>query len=313
MITNIFILGVSIILLIKWATFATKYASGFAESFQISKYIVGLIIIAIISILPETFIAISSALEWTPELGLGTLFWSNVADLTLVFALIIFLSRRKSIKIDSKILKINKIYPFLLLSPVILGLDGHYGHIEGAVLVVMGIIFYYFSSKKEYKEIAETEIKIIEKNRRKNLMYLVGSIALLLIGSHFAVQSGVDIAKSLGISPILIGILVIGVGTTIPELLFSLKAIKQHDDSLAVGDLLGTVLADATIVIGILALVNPISFPQRIIYITGIFMIVASFLIIYCMKTGKEISKREGLILLGFRLLFILVEYTYNT
>ena len=241
------------------------------------------------------------------------MFGSNVADLTLVFALIIFLSRRKSIKIDSKILKINKIYPFLLLSPVILGLDGHYGHIEGAVLVVMGIIFYYFSSKKEYKEIAETEIKIIEKNRRKNLMYLVGSIALLLIGSHFAVQSGVDIAKSLGISPILIGILVIGVGTTIPELLFSLKAVKQHDDSLAVGDLLGTVLADATIVIGILALVNPISFPKGIIYITGIFMIVASFLIIYFMQTGKKISKKEGMILFGFRVLFILVEYMCNT
>ncbi len=233
--------------------------------------------------------------------------------MTLVFALIIFLSRRKSIKIDSKILKINKIYPFLLLSPVILGLDGHYGRIEGAALIVIGIIFYYFSFKKENKEITEFQTKNTDKNRRKNLVYLIGSIALLLIGSHFAVQSGVDIAKSLEISPILIGILIIGIGTTIPELLFSLKAVKQHDDSLAVGDLLGTVLADATIVIGILALINPISFPQRIIYITGIFMIIASFLIIYFMQTGKKISKKEGMILFGFRVLFILVEYMYNT
>lgn len=196
---------------------------------------------------------------------------------------------------------------------MILGLDGHYGRIEGAALIVMGIIFYYFSFKKENKEITEFQTKNTDKNRRKNLVYLIGSIALLLIGSHFAVQSGVDIAKSLEISPILIGILIIGVGTTIPELLFSLKAVKQHDDSLAVGDLLGTVLADATIVIGILALINPISFPQRIIYITGIFMIIASFLIIYFMQTGKKISKKEGMILFGFRVLFILVEYMYNT
>lgn len=196
---------------------------------------------------------------------------------------------------------------------MILGLDGHYGRIEGAALIVMGIIFYYFSFKKENKEITEFQTKNTDKNRRKNLVYLIGSIALLLIGSHFAVQSGVDIAKSLEISPILIGILIIGIGTTIPELLFSLKAVKQHDDSLAVGDLLGTVLADATIVIGILALINPISFPQRIIYITGIFMIIASFLIIYFMQTGKKISKKEGMILFGFRVLFILVEYMYNT
>lgn len=157
-----------------------------------------------------------------------------------------------------------------------------------------------------------SEIKNSGK-RRKNLAYLVGSIAMLLCGAHFAVQSGIAIAEAIGISPILIGIIVIGVGTTIPELLFSLKAVKKHDDSLAIGDILGSVLADATVVIGILALINPISFPQRIIYITGICMLIASFLILYFMRTGKEITKKEGIILVCFWILFVTIEYLFNT
>ena len=308
MLENLLILIVSLFFVIKGATLATKYSVYLAESCRLSKYVIGFIVIAIISILPETFVAINSAIEGIPSLGLGTLLGSNVADLTLVFAIIIFFAGR-GIKIESTILKNNLIYPLLLLVPIILGLNGHFSRLEGLTLIIIGGIFYFLAFKNG---INLTPPKNNIDNRLKNSLLLILSMAILLIASHFTVISAVDLAHALGVKTILIGIFIISLGTAMPELLFSLKAVKKHDDSLAVGDILGTVLADGTIVIGILALVSPFSFPQKIIYVTGSFMVLASVLLTYFMHTGRVISKKEGKLLFLFWAAFILIELIIN-
>lgn len=308
MIENIFIFAVSLFLILKGATLSTKYAFQLAESFKLSKYIVGFIVIAVISIIPEIFISINSAISGVPALGLGTLFGGNIADMTLVFAIVIFVAGR-SIKVDSHILKENIVYPFILLIPIVLGLDGHYSRWEGLGLIITGLIFYYlaFKNNKEKQIVPNTEtIKI--NNRLIDGIFLLFSMLLLLIGSHFIVTSTINIADYLGINSVFIGMLIIGVGTTMPELFFCLSAIKKNHDSLAVGDILGTVLADGTIVIGLLALINPFSFPQKIIYSAGIFMVMSSFILFYFMRSGKTISKKEGYYLFLFWLTFVLVE-----
>lgn len=305
MLSNLFILIISLFLLIKGAILSTRFAVKLAESFKLSKYVVGFIIVAIISILPETLISINSAIEGIPSLGLATLLGSNVADLTLIFAIIIFVTNKK-IKIESKILKNNIIYPFILLIPIILGLDGYYSRLEGISLLIIGLIFYYFA----FKNNDEPKTENISKDKRiKYVFLLLFSMAILLFGSHFIIISTTNLAVNLGISPIIIGMFIIGLGSTIPELLFSIKSVQKEDDSLAVGDLLGTVLADATIVIGILSLISPFSFPVKIIYITGVFMVISSFLLFYFMKSGKTLTKNEGFILFIFWLVFILVEF----
>src|SRR3989338_8821379 len=111
MLNNLFIFIVSLFLVIKGATFAPKYATRLAESFRLSRYTIGFIVVAIISILPETFIGINSALAGAPSFGLGVLFGSNIADLTLVFTAIIFFAGR-GVKVESKILKKQSAYPF---------------------------------------------------------------------------------------------------------------------------------------------------------------------------------------------------------
>ena len=239
-----------------------------AEGFRISKYTVGFIIVAVISILPETFIAINSAVEGVPSFGLGMLFGSNIADLTLIFAILVFYAGR-SLKIESKILKNHAVYPFILLFPLILGLDGYFSRIEGVALILAGAIFYYLA----LRDGTDGTVPVITSNGRyKSIGMLIVSMAILLIGAHFTVTSATAVATGLGVSPILIGMLIVGLGTTMPELFFSLRSVKKKDDSLAVGDILGTVLADATIVVGILALVSPFTFPQRIIFVTGLFL-----------------------------------------
>lgn len=309
MVNDLLILVAALFMVIKGATMATKHAGAIAESYRLSKYTVGFIIIAVISILPETFISIDSAIEGLPSFGLGMLFGSNIADLTIVLAMIIFLTGR-SLKIESKILKNHLVYPLILIIPLILGLNGQYSRIEGLVLIIAGGIFYYLSLKDDINNKAPI---IKDHNRLKSSLMLFVSMAILLVGAHFTVESSTILAKYIGINPILVGMLIVGLGTTIPEFFFSLKSAKKRDDSLAVGDILGTVLADATIVVGILALVSPFSFPVRIIYITGIFMVLASFVLFHFMRSGRNLSKREALLMMTFWLAFVAIEFIANT
>jgi len=310
MINNLFIFIVSMFLVIKGAAMATKYSAKLADAFNLSKYVIGFIIVAVISILPETFISINAALNGMPSFGLGVLFGSNVADLTLIFAIIILIAQR-GIKIESKILKNSYTYPLLLLLPLILGVNGNYSRMEGLALILTGSVFYFmvFKNGAEANVLPKTNQ---ENHYIKNILYLLGSMLILLIGAHFTVTSATALATLLKINPLLIGMLVVGVGTTLPELFFSLKAVKKQDDDLAIGDILGTVLADATIVVGIVALINPFSFPSKIIYITGLFMVGASIITLYFMRSGQTLSKKESYFLFMYWLVFVLSEFIAN-
>lgn len=308
MINNLFLFAFSLFLVIKGATLATRYASKLAESFRISKYTVGFIAVAIISILPETFISINSVVQGVPSFALGVLFGSNIADLTLIFAIIIAVAGR-GIKIESKILKNHSVYPFMLVIPLILGLDGYFSRIEGLALIAVGVVFYYISLKNG---IDDSVVIKNTKSRLKNLIFLILGMIVLLVGSYFTVESAQVLAENLGINPILIGMLVVGLGTTMPELFFALKAVKKRDDSLAVGDILGTVLADATIVLGILAFTIPFSFPTKIIYVTGVFMVAASIILFKFMRSGKKLTQKESYLLFAFWLVFVFVEFFVN-
>ncbi len=305
MLNNLFIFFVALFMVIRGATWANLSATRIAESFRLSKYVVGFIIIAIISILPETLISINAAVAGVPSFGLGILFGSNVADLTLIFAFIV-LAAGRDVRVESKIINNQVIYPFILLLPLILGFDGYFSRIEGAALILVGGIFYYAALRGN----VDDDMPVHEKQGWfKPAALLCLSMAVLLIGSHFTVTSATALAQTMGVSPILIGMLIVALGTTMPELFFSLKAIRKQDDSLAVGDLLGTVLADATIVVGILALVAPFAFPKNIIYITGAFMVVASFILFQLMRSGRSLAQREAWLLIAFWLLFVFVAF----
>lgn len=309
MITNILILFGALFVLARGAMLSTRYAVRLAENFRLSKYIIGLIVVAVISILPETFISINASLSGMPEFGLATLFGSNVADLTLVFV-IIMAATGKNIKIEKKILKNNLVYPFIFFIPILMGLNGHYSRIEGAILILTGVIFYYFELRNGLNNAPNVPVQAGGKAR--NFMGLLSGMIMLLLGSHLAVDEAARLAGGLGVAPIVIGMLIVGIGTTIPEMLFSLHAVKQHHNSLAVGDILGTVLADGTIVVGLLALLKPFYFPQNIVYVSGVFMLLAAFILSYFLRTGRVLTRKEGLLLFAFWIVFAITEYLIN-
>ncbi len=308
MISHIVIFTFSLLLLVRGATLSTRYAALLAESFRLSKYTVGFIIVAVISILPETFVSMNAAIEGIPSFALAMLFASNVADLTLLFAIIIGIVGR-GMRVESKILENNRVFPLLLLLPLVLGFDRHFSRMDGLTLIIAGGVFYYLALKKG---VDGSTIPRDRSGRVHDALFLILGLGMLIIGSHYTVETSTMLASDLGIPSVLIAIFVVGLGTTMPEFFFSLNAVKKRHTELAVGDLLGTVLADATIVVGLLALVNPFSFALRIILIPGVFMVLSSLLLFSFMRSGRLLSRKEAWVLLGFWLLFVVIEFVAN-
>ncbi|MHB1330823.1 MAG: sodium:calcium antiporter [Minisyncoccota bacterium] len=304
MLENLFVFIVSLLMVVKGATMATEYSTKLAQCFRLSRYVIGFVVVAFISILPEALIAINSAIKGIPSFGLGTLFGSNIADLTLIFAILI-LNAGRSVKVGTRVLSSVDFYPLILLLPLIFGMNGFYSRIEGLILIFAGSFFYYkiFKGGVGQMPAPHIDIKIV-----KSVFLLISAMALLLVGSYFTVSSASELADMLNVSPILIGMLVVGLGTTMPELFFSLKSVNKNEDSLAVGDLLGTVLADATIVVGLIAVISPFAFPSKIVYVTGGFMLVSAMVLIKFMRSERKINIKEAFLLLGLWALYVLVE-----
>lgn len=293
-------------LLIKSANYAITYSSRLSKIFHLSEFIVSFFIVALISVFPETTISIMSAIKGIPEFGLGTLLGSNVADLTLVFGIVTLFSM-SGIRVRSEILKRNFFYLGLLLLPLIFGLNGHFSRTEGVILVLGGFLF-FFTISIQSRMFRKRLNHLRDRSLYKNLALLILSLAFLIISAHFAVDFGVKFANEIKIPPILVGLTMVSIGTCLPELLFSLKSIKTNHEELAIGDILGGVITDATIIIGILALIQPFSFNPIRIYITGSAMFLGGALVVLFMRSDKVLSKREGVILLMFYIAFLITE-----
>jgi cation:H+ antiporter len=287
------------------ADLSIRFAGRLATSFHLSKFVVGFLLVAIISILPETFIAVSSAFQGTPAFGLGTLFGSNVADLSLVFALVIIISGR-DLRVQSQVIKNSLLHVGMMIIPIAFGFDGYYSRLEGLALIILGLLFYLYVIRTNPSKNAPAEPKT--PLRVTDLVGILLSMFALLIASHFTVRFGVLFAESLYVSPIIVGMFLVGLGTTLPELFFALRAAKRKQDGLALGDILGTVISDATIVVGVIAVIAPFSFNYRIARITGVAMILAMILLLHCMRTGRVLTKKEAVLLLAFYSTFVIAE-----
>ena len=304
---TILVLLLSLFAVVQGASLSTKYAEKLAEGFKLSRYMVGFIIVSFISILPETMIAISAALQGQPEFGIGTIMGSNVADLTLVFAVITFAAGKSGLQVEKQLAKKLLAYPLFMSIPMFLGLDGNYSRAEGITMIIVGVIFYIFIFSKSVN-ISGGPRDADSQYRWRNFGFLVLSLALLLTGAHFTVDAASELALAIGVTPVLIGILIVGLGTVIPEMAFSYKATKDRKTSLAVGDVMGSVLADATVVIGIVALINPFGFPARIAYVAGIFMVVSSIVLVFFIKSNYRIKRPEAIFLLSMWLAYVVTE-----
>jgi cation:H+ antiporter len=310
MFINLIIFLFALFVVIRSADYCVKFATRIAHIFKLSEFLISFFIVAIISTFPEGTISIISAINNVPQFGAGTLLGSNVADLTLVFGIVALFST-SGIIVRSTLIKKDTLYLLLLAVPVILGLDGHFSRIDGGVLVAVGLFFFYTISI-EGKMFRIHKEDLLNKTVYKNIAYLVISLLLLILGAHYTINYGIAFAHDIGLPELFISLTFVAIGTCLPELMFSIKAIRSNHNELVMGDILGTVITDATLILGIVALIAPFTIERTIIYVTGFYMVIAALLIVIFIKTGRMLTKKEGIFLLFFYIAYLLVEFAVN-
>lgn len=301
------VLGLVILLL--GGKFLVDGASAIAVKLGMSAGLIGLTIVAFGTSAPELIVSINAALKGNSDISIGNVVGSNIANIGLVLGVSGFfypiLIKRSHIRFD---------FPVTLLVTVLfyaLAYNGFIGMWEGLFLFSLFISFnlYLFKSSKAYfLESVEGEEEVEQvKNYGwiKSTALFFGGIAGLYLGSELLVSNAVIISRTFGVSERVIGVTIIAIGTSLPELITSILAAIAKKTDLAIGNILGSNIMNILSIIGITALINPIKISPAFIDSDFIWMMGITVLLFPLMKTKLQISKVEGSILLVTYLIYL--------
>jgi cation:H+ antiporter len=305
LVVDLLLFGVCFFLVLRSADYAIRYATRIARLVGLTDFVISFFIVAIISALPETIIGFVAHMEGKPDIALMTLLGSKVIDLTLVFGILAFVGR--GVRVESQLMRKDALYLVLVLLPLLLGIDGEITRPEGLVLVIAGLMFFYTLTIE--KNLFHTAHKRHHPHIARALLLLGASLVVMLVSAHFTIVLLGEVAVDIGVPEILVALLVIATGTCLPEAIFAVRSVLAKHDGLALGDLLGVVIIDATIVLGIFAIVQPIVVDVTFLRVLGLFLAISACLLIYFIKRRHSIGRVEGIMLFALYIAFIAVQF----
>jgi len=276
------------------------------------EFVVSFLVMAFATTIPNFFIGIISALNKVPELSFSDVVGTNIADLTLVIALSALVSKM-GLSVPSRTVQGSSLFTIgVAVFPLILIQDGTLSRLDGILLLgaFAAYIAWLFNKKERFEKIYDgTSEKLTLNFFTKNIVLLFCSILLLLVSAQGIVKSAVFFSGFLRLPLSLIGILIVGLGTALPELSFTLQAARKSQDWMIVGDVMGSVIMTSTLVLGIVALICPIKIVDfQPFAIARIFLIISAIFFLLFIRSGRKITRREALFLLGIYITFVLVE-----
>ena len=261
MLTYLYLIA-GLLLLIAGGNYLVKGGVAVAKRFKVPTLIIGMTIVALGTSSPEFIVSLQSALQGHPEISIGNVVGSNIANIGLILgvtALILPMSvNRTSVKID---------VPFLILCSLLfftLAQDSLISRGEGLIFITLLILFTLLSIYKGKKENAVEEPAKEETKKEKELnmisalIMIVASCAALTVGANLLIDSAVSIAKSFGVSERIISVTLVAFGTSVPELATSIMAAVRKENDIAIGNVVGSNIFNILFVIGASALITPI-------------------------------------------------------
>jgi cation:H+ antiporter len=313
----IFLLFIFSFALIKSAEMVVISLKRISRKTKTGAFALSAIVIALGTSLPELFVGITAALEGTPTLSLGNVIGANIANISLVAGIsAIFV---KSINISNKFFKKDvAIAAISSFAPLLLILDKRLDRIDGLILLSIYGLYATSLFKARYREIALSHIDedyfhrlirripILDGHQRQNYARLFLGIATLLMSADVIVKLAELIAQASDAPLFLIGLIVISLGTTLPELAFSFKSLKDHEPSMFLGNLLGSIIANSTFILGIVALIQPIEITFLNDYLLASFSFSFIFLVFwYFIKSNHKLVRLEAAFLILLYLTFV--------
>lgn len=288
------------ILLIKGADFFVEGSSSVAKRLKVPSLIIGMTIVAMGTSLPECSVSINASIAGNNGLAISNAIGSNIFNLMMVCG---FCALFSPLAVDTGTLK--KEFPFSVAVSVImivLGVIGMIlGHMDGIILLIIFAAFLYWmisSAKKaraSEKQQNEDEYEIIPI--WKCIFYIVGGIIAIIIGGNTVVDSATEIAHMFKLSDNLIGLTIVAMGTSLPELVTSVVAAKKNEADLAFGNVIGSNIFNVLFVLGIASAISPIEFAMEN-FIDGVVLIIMSIIVWIFSRSKHKIERSEGVIML---------------
>lgn len=295
---NLILVGAGLVMLFFGAEWLVKGSVTIANKLRMSQLVIGLTIVAFGTSTPELAVSISSATKGISDVALGNVVGSNIANIGLILGLSAFIApiavSRKTLR---KEIPLMIGISFLLLA---VSIDGSISFYDGILFVGGILIFTIFSYKTTRKEVVETVISN-EKNDSsfsKSIIFIVIGLILLTVGAFFTVDNAVIIAKEIGLSERIIGLTLVAVGTSLPELITSIVAAKRGHTDISVGNILGSNIFNILAILGISSSITAISVNDSM-WTDYVFMILFAVILLPIIKTGLKIGKIEGILLVA--------------
>lgn len=303
MLVDFLLLAFGFILLIRGADYFVEGASALAARLCIPPIVIGLTVVAMGTSAPEAAVSIVSALQGSNGIALGNVIGSNIANILLILGVTSVIS---SLTVQKTTVRYE--LPFMGAITLLLCIMGaHYGMVtRGCAFVLLGLFvaflvyLYFFSCDGK----CETpEIKPL--SRPKIALYVILGIIALIWGSNLTVESASDIARHLGVSQRLIGLTIVALGTSLPELVISIIAARKGQADLAIGNIIGSNIFNILFVLGLAGAILPIAFSPAFLFDCTMALVAVALLMLFVSRDCL-LSRSNGMVFLVVYAAYIL-------
>ena len=290
---------IGFVCLIKGADFFVEGSSGIAKNLKVPSLIIGLTIVAMGTSAPELAVSTTAALKGSNEIAVSNVIGSNMFNLIVVCGVCAILS-----PLHIKMKSLKEEFPLSILMGILLLIFAYTGKVlgrtEGIVFVILFVLFLVWmvtsalKARKNGEDVEEEEIKSLPI--WQCLIYIVGGIALIVWGGDTVVESASDIAATFGLSQTLIGLTIVAVGTSLPELVTSVVAARKGENDMALGNVIGSNIFNILLILGVSSTITPIAIGMEAIYDLILLAVMSILVYIFCL-TKKRLNRMEGIIM----------------
>lgn len=298
---------VGLLLLIKGGDWLLESAVALSLRLSIPKAVIGMTVVSFATSAPELIVSVQSALEGFSSIALGNVVGSNIANLALVLAITVII---QPIEISKVFLRID--WPMMMVASALFLLflvyDEYLSFWEGAVMFALLISFILYLLKNQKEGVDELDEEFEHLSWTKTMGYFVMGGFSLWLGAETLVKGAVDLAKMMGVNERIIGISIISIGTSIPELSASIIAILRKEKAISLGNLIGSNIFNILAVMGITAMVQPFAvmdadfLTNDLIWMIGISLLLLPLMYI---PNDQKFNRLNGVILLSLYIYFI--------
>lgn len=291
--------------LVYGADFIIKQAKRIALYYNISSFIIGAFLVGLGTSLPEMAASIAASAKDEPLFALSNVLGSVLFNITLVLGVVFVIAKHivptRDIFLHDSFWIITPVFFFVLMA-----YDGTIGRAEGVIFLLLMVAYIYFLLLDHRKTLEPNEEFEKESfNAYGSFGLLLIGFVLVLVGAHFVIDSATAIAENFGISKWLIGLFLISFGTSLPELVVSIAAIKHQDFNMSIGNIIGSNVANFSVVLGSAAATQSLNFEVSL-YMFDIAAVVVASLMLVFIAAAKLYNKSAGIALLLLLALFIL-------